>query len=221
MAALVGDRPGRLLRRRRGADGGQVGCSGSGRRRQGRGVAPVGGMDLGRDDGAAVRIERMPGPAGQPGAAVLQPGDLGLRIGRCSPVQSALDSRLPCRRRSSRIGSSAAGVRCRLPWPAARASPGSPRQFRAGRSSAAPRWPRSMPAAAAAGPAPPPGESAEPGLDQHRLQAVAEAVPRRARQLRPAHHQLRLPPQPHARPRSRPQRISRARLRQRAATPAA
>src|SRR5204862_147991 len=36
------------------------------------------------------------------------------------------------------------------------------------------------------------GEAIKPGLDQHRLQAVVEGVPRRARQLRPADHQVRL-----------------------------
>ena len=50
------------------------------------------------------------------------------------------------------------------------------------------------------------GEAVEPGLDQHRLQAIVEGVPRRARQLRPADHQIRLPlalpPQRHAHPRT-------------------
>ena len=47
------------------------------------------------------------------------------------------------------------------------------------------------------------GKAVEPGLDQDRLQAVVEGVPRRARQLSPAYHQiglpLALPPQRHAR----------------------
>src|SRR5687767_1644801 len=47
------------------------------------------------------------------------------------------------------------------------------------------------------------GEAVEPGLEQHRLQAIVEDVPRRAGQFRPADHQLRLsftlPPQRHAR----------------------
>src|SRR5215207_9740108 len=48
-------------------------------------------------------------------------------------------------------------------------------------------------------------EAVEPGVDEHRLQAIVEGVPRRARQLRPAHHQVApspaLPPQRHACPR--------------------
>jgi hypothetical protein len=65
------------------------------------------------------------------------------------------------------------------------------------------------------------GEAVEPGLEQHRLQAVVEDVPRRAGQLHPADHQLRLPlalpSQRHARPTPlRPQGISRTRFRQRA-----
>src|SRR5436309_487098 len=47
------------------------------------------------------------------------------------------------------------------------------------------------------------GEAVEPGPDQDRLQAVVEGVPGRARQLRPADHQVRLsltlPAQRHAR----------------------
>ena len=50
------------------------------------------------------------------------------------------------------------------------------------------------------------GEAVEPGLDQDGLQAVVERVARRARHLRPADHQIRLPitlpPQRHARPRN-------------------
>jgi hypothetical protein len=69
------------------------------------------------------------------------------------------------------------------------------------------------------------GEAVEPGRDQHRLQAIVEGVPRRARQLRPAEHQiglsLALPSQRHVRPHapSRPQRISLTRFRQRPVKP--
>jgi hypothetical protein len=50
-----------------------------------------------------------------------------------------------------------------------------------------------------------PGEAVEPGLDRDGLQTIVESVPRRARQVGPAQHQVHLPlappPQRHARPR--------------------
>ena len=107
--ALVGDQLGRILRGRGGIDRRQVGFGRLERARQGRGVAPIGGMDLGRDDGPGVEIDRMLGLVGQPGAAVLQLGDLGLAdpSARSSPRWTAA---CPCRLRSSRTRSSAVGV---------------------------------------------------------------------------------------------------------------
>jgi hypothetical protein len=72
---------------------------------------------------------------------------------------------------------------------------------------AARRQRRPAPARGVVGRAPALGEAVEPGLDQqHRLQTIVEGVPRRARQLGPAHHQiglpLALPAQRHARPRA-------------------
>ena len=70
---------------------------------------------------------------------------------------------------------------------------------------AARRQRRPAPLAGVVGRALPLGEAVEPGLDQDRLQPVVEGVPRRARQLRPAEHQvglsLALPSQRHVRPR--------------------
>jgi hypothetical protein len=72
-----------------GADRGQVGLGRLERVGQGRGVAPVGGVDLGGDDGAGVEVDRVLGLVGEAGAAVLQLGDPGL--GSLGEVQSAFD----------------------------------------------------------------------------------------------------------------------------------
>ena len=82
MIAFVGDQLGRVRRRRRSVDCGQIGCGGLQRLRQGRGVTLIGRMNLRRDNGRGIEVDRMLGLVGQPGAAVLQLGDLGLRVGR-------------------------------------------------------------------------------------------------------------------------------------------
>ena len=69
MIALVRDQLGRVFRRRGSIDRRQIGCGRLERARQGRGVALVGRVDLGRDDGAGVEIDRMLGFVGQPGTA--------------------------------------------------------------------------------------------------------------------------------------------------------
>ena len=71
---------------RGGIDGGEVDFGRLERTRQGDGVALVGGMDLCRDDGPGVEIDRVLGLVGQPGAAILQLGDLGLWVRRREPV---------------------------------------------------------------------------------------------------------------------------------------
>ena len=87
MVAFVGDELGRVLRRRGSIDGGEVGFGGRQRARQGRGIALVGRMDLGGDDGAASQVDRVLGLVGQPGTAILQLGDLGLGVARRGPVR--------------------------------------------------------------------------------------------------------------------------------------
>ena len=57
------------------------------RARQGRGVAPVGRMHLGRDHRAGIEIDRVLGLVGQMRAAVLQLGDPRVRIGRALPLR--------------------------------------------------------------------------------------------------------------------------------------
>ena len=86
VVAFVRDQLGRIVHGRGGIDRRQIGFGRLERVRQGRGVAPVGGMDLGRDDGRGVEIDRMLGLVGQPGTAVLHLGDLGLRVARRGPV---------------------------------------------------------------------------------------------------------------------------------------
>jgi hypothetical protein len=80
--ALVRDQLGRVLRRRGGVDRRQIGLGRLEHPWQGCGVAPVGGVDLRRDDGAGVQIDRVLGLVGEARAAVLEPGDPGLGIGR-------------------------------------------------------------------------------------------------------------------------------------------
>ena len=142
MIALVRDQLGRIFRRRGGLDRRQIGCGRLERARQGRGVAPVGGVDLGRDDGAGVEIDRMLGLVGQPGTPVLHLGDLRLRVAWRGPVR--VGQPLAC------CGCDPAGSghppsvsRCHSPWPTGAASRGSLRRCRGGRSRAAPRWPPS------------------------------------------------------------------------------
>ena len=86
VVAFVGHQLGRGLPRRGGIDGGEVDFGRLERTRQGRGVALVGGMDLRRDDGPGVEIDRVLGLVGQPGATILQLGDLGLWVRRREPV---------------------------------------------------------------------------------------------------------------------------------------
>jgi len=85
--ALVGDQLARVLRARGRADRREVGLGRRRRRRQGRGVASVSGVDLGRDDGAGVEVDRVLRLVGQAGAAVLELGDPGLGVGRRSPLR--------------------------------------------------------------------------------------------------------------------------------------
>jgi hypothetical protein len=87
MVALVGDQLGRVLRPRGGIDRRQVGFGRLKRLGQGRGVAAVGGVDLGGDDGAGVEVDRVLGLVGEAGAAVLELGDPGLGIARRGPVR--------------------------------------------------------------------------------------------------------------------------------------
>jgi hypothetical protein len=108
MVALVGDQLGRVLRPRGGIDRRQVGFGRLKRLGQGRGVAAVGGVDLGGDDGAGVEVDRVLGLVGEAGAAVLELGDPGLGIARRGPVR--VREPLALRLRSSRTRSSAVGV---------------------------------------------------------------------------------------------------------------
>lgn len=65
-------------------------------------------MNLSRDDGPAIQIDRVLGLIGEMRAAILQFGDLRLGIGRRSPV--LVSDRLPFRWRSSRVRSSPVSV---------------------------------------------------------------------------------------------------------------
>jgi hypothetical protein len=86
MIAFVGDQLGRRFRRRRRVDGGQVFGRGRERARQGRGVALVGGVHLGRDHRAGVEVQSVLGLVGEMRPAILQLGDLRVRVGRAFPV---------------------------------------------------------------------------------------------------------------------------------------
>ena len=95
MTALVRDQLGRVLGRRPGAGRRRVGLGRLQRLRQGRGVAPVGGVDLRRDDRPGLQIDRVLGlVGGRSGprtpidrAAILRRGDPRLGIGRRGPVR--------------------------------------------------------------------------------------------------------------------------------------
>ena len=56
--ALVRDQLGRVLRRRGGINRRQIGCGRLERPRQGGGVALIGRVDVGRDDGRGIQIDR-------------------------------------------------------------------------------------------------------------------------------------------------------------------
>ena len=86
MVALVGHQLGRVLRGRRRPDRRQVGLGRPERVGQGRGVTPIGGVDLRRDDRAGVEVDRVLGLVGEAGAAVLELGDPRVRVGRRGPL---------------------------------------------------------------------------------------------------------------------------------------
>ena len=125
----------------------------------------------------------------QPRARLAQPGMVGHRLGRAQPQELA---------QRQAVGAT--------PFQAALAVDPLEVADQMHPEVAARRQRRPAPLAGVVGRALLLGEAVEPGLDQHRLQAIVEGVPRRARQLRPADHQIRLPlalpPQRHARPRT-------------------
>jgi hypothetical protein len=84
---LVGHHLGRHLGARGRLDRGEVARGALQRARQAGGVAPVGGVHLGRDHRAGVEVHRVLGLVGQTRAAVLQLGDPRVRIGRALPLR--------------------------------------------------------------------------------------------------------------------------------------
>ena len=101
-----------------GADRRQVGLGRLQRLRQGRGVAPVGGVDRGRDDGPGVEIDRVLGLVGEAGATVLQLGDPGFGIDRRGPVLRSTAA-CPCAADRAGSGHRPWASRSRSPPPAA------------------------------------------------------------------------------------------------------
>ncbi len=84
---LVGHQLRRGLRRRRRVHRRQVGLGRRQRRRQGGGVALVGGMQFGGDHRPGVEIDRVLRLVGEMGGAVLHLGDPGVRVGLGDPVR--------------------------------------------------------------------------------------------------------------------------------------
>ena len=128
--ALVRNQLGRLLPRRRGIDGGQIGFGGLERVRQGRGVALVGGW---------ISAATMAPVRGRPRARACRPAGCGHpsawrswprgRSARPSPRWTAA---CPCAGGPGGSGPPPLASRCRLPWPDAAASRDSHRRCRGG-----------------------------------------------------------------------------------------
>jgi hypothetical protein len=86
VVALVGDDLGRSRGRRRQLEGFEVRRGDLEGRFEGPGVAGIARMNHGRENRAAIQIDRVLGLVGEPGAPVLQPRDPGLRVDRADPV---------------------------------------------------------------------------------------------------------------------------------------
>ena len=86
MVPFVGDQFARLVLRRCGIDLRQVLLRRGERALDRRGVPVIGGMERRRDDDAGIEIDGVLGLVGQVRPTVLQPGDLGLWIGRADPL---------------------------------------------------------------------------------------------------------------------------------------